>query len=141
MNRENWSSAYFKPDEVACHCCGRVNISSAFMYKLDRLREYINAPIIVTSGCRCINHNREVGGAENSYHLCDVTAGRAADIHAPGMDLFKFFLICNAYFKGVGLYPRHNFVHVDMRLKQYAFVQMQDSTLRTLDADWFQVHT
>ncbi|NMB81968.1 MAG: peptidase M15, partial [Ignavibacteria bacterium] len=37
--------------------------------ELQKLRDYYNKPIIVTSGWRTPEHNKEVGGATNSYHL------------------------------------------------------------------------
>lgn len=43
---------------------------------LDPARESLNRPITVTSGYRCKELNKAVGGAANSFHL----RGRAADI-------------------------------------------------------------
>ena len=48
---------------------------------LEPLRCEIKSPIVVTSGYRSIELNREVKGARNSYH----TLGCAADIIAPGI--------------------------------------------------------
>lgn len=45
---------------------------------LDPLRELWGAPIVVTSGFRCVKLNRAVGGASRSQH----TKGQAADIRA-----------------------------------------------------------
>ena len=45
----------------------------AHMYSI---RDHFNRPIIISSGCRCTKHNREVGGVRNSKHLY----GKAADI-------------------------------------------------------------
>lgn len=44
---------------------------------LDPLREEWGAPIIVTSGYRCVRLNAAVGGARSSQHV----TGQAADIH------------------------------------------------------------
>lgn len=43
---------------------------------LDPAREHLNLPIRVTSGYRCAELNRAVGGVPNSFHV----TGRAADI-------------------------------------------------------------
>lgn len=44
---------------------------------LQPLRDYMQTPVIITSGYRCAWLNRKVGGVSNSYHL----RGLAADIH------------------------------------------------------------
>ena len=46
------------------------------MSVLDKAREKMGKPIYVNSGYRCVQLNKAVGGAANSYHL----TGRAADI-------------------------------------------------------------
>lgn len=46
------------------------------MSVLDKAREKLGKPIFVNSGYRCVQLNKAVGGAANSYHL----TGRAADI-------------------------------------------------------------
>ena len=45
---------------------------------LDPIRERWQSPIYITSGYRCPELNKKVGGVENSYH----TRGMAADITA-----------------------------------------------------------
>lgn len=45
---------------------------------LEPLRIKYGKPIIVSSGYRCIQLNRVIGGAANSQH----TSGKAADIHS-----------------------------------------------------------
>jgi zinc D-Ala-D-Ala carboxypeptidase len=54
---------------------------------LEPLRKYIGRPIVISSGYRCAEVNKRVGGQPTSQHL----KGQAADIHALGMtnaDLF-----------------------------------------------------
>ena len=48
---------------------------------LQPLRDKLRRPIIVTSGYRCSELNRLVGGAKNSQH----TLGQAVDINVQGM--------------------------------------------------------
>ena len=43
---------------------------------LEPLREFVNAPVVVSSGYRCSELNKMVGGVRNSQHL----TGEAADI-------------------------------------------------------------
>ena len=47
---------------------------------LERVRSTLNVPITVTSGYRCPEVNRAVGGVTSSDH----TQGHAADVVAPG---------------------------------------------------------
>ena len=44
---------------------------------LDPLRRIHQQPIIITSGYRCVQLNKAVGGVPSSWH----TKGNAADIH------------------------------------------------------------
>ena len=46
--------------------------------KLDVVRELLNAPIIVTSGYRCLKVNRGIGSSDTSQHL----KGEAVDFKA-----------------------------------------------------------
>ncbi len=47
---------------------------------LDPLRRLYGKPVIITSGYRCPQLNKAVGGVANSWH----TKGNAADIHITG---------------------------------------------------------
>ena len=60
--------------------CGMTPKESAMWFLLSLAREYyakFNKKLIVTSGARCFNHNKEVGGVPNSAH----TKGLAFDVH------------------------------------------------------------
>ena len=48
---------------------------------LDPLRRLYSKPIIITSGYRCTELNKKVGGVANSWH----TQGNAADIHVSSL--------------------------------------------------------
>lgn len=56
------------------------NIKYLIEAVLDPLREAYNKPIYVSSGYRCAELNKAVGGAKNSQHL----TGMAADIYVKG---------------------------------------------------------
>lgn len=70
----------FSRYEFACKgssCCGNsAPIDLRLVAELQRLRDIIGMPIRITSGFRCITHNKRVGGDPRSYH----TLGMAADI-------------------------------------------------------------
>ena len=106
---------YFGVNEFACKCCGQLpgnGMSSVLLDRLDKLREMYGAPIYVSCGYRCPEHNAEVGGVPNSQHV----DGTAADIYVDG-DYRTFFdlVVSSGLFDGVGYYPDSQFVHVDVR--------------------------
>lgn len=77
------------------------------------IREYYNAPLYISSGCRCVEHNEKVGGAKRSKHL----TGMAADINVKGVLIEELYNLCCKIFGdewgGIGIYDTH--VHIDVR--------------------------
>ena len=104
-------SPHFKRHEFACKDqCGYASPSLRLIDLLERARGYYNAPLVVTSGCRCEAHNRAVGGGSRSAHL----TGEAADISCVAsserFDLLSALLRAGARRVGLG----EGFVHVDV---------------------------
>lgn len=58
------------------------NLQYGVSMVLDPLRRIHQQPIIITSGYRCAQLNKAVGGVANSWH----TKGNAADIHIQDED-------------------------------------------------------
>lgn len=77
---------------------------------LEKIREHFNAPITINSGYRSPKHNRDIGGAENSYHV----KGMAADIVVQGVPASKVYNYLNVFHEG-GLGRYKTFTHVDVR--------------------------
>lgn len=80
---------------------------------LDPVRDMVNAPIIITSGYRCPQVNRLVGGVDNSQHM----SGCAADFHVmgftPSMMYEVFLYIFNTLEYDQLIYYRNkNIIHV-----------------------------
>lgn len=80
---------------------------------LDPIRDIVNTPIIITSGYRCPQVNRLVGGVDNSQHML----GCAADFHVmgftPSMMQGVFFCVLNRLEYDQLIYYRNkNFIHV-----------------------------
>jgi len=76
---------YFQPEEFDCKCSkcrtnnegrGAEMMDDYFLQMLDDARHKAGVPFRITSGYRCIAHNRAVGGVKDSAH----TKGLAADI-------------------------------------------------------------
>jgi hypothetical protein len=61
---------YFKLEEFECLCgkCGLKSIDPEFLHILDKIRHDCGFSFIVNSGCRCNEHNKNIGGATNSPH-------------------------------------------------------------------------
>jgi hypothetical protein len=90
-------------------------IDEQFMDSLQFLRDAFGKPMSITSGHRCIEHNKRVGGSATSGHL----TARAADIQVKWGDSLE--LIVLAHKKGFtrfgvnqkGAYEKR-FIHLGM---------------------------
>lgn len=107
----------FWRSEFACKCgCGLDDIDPALVDILQDVRDFFERPVLVTSGCRCLDHNEASGGAINSWHLQSADTGycHAADIvvaEVPAhvvQDLLDEWAV-----PGLGSYE--DFTHVDTR--------------------------
>lgn len=109
----------FKREEFACQCgCGLDKISPTVVLIGQMLRDHFGQPVKVNSGCRCIEHNKNVGGTPNSQHCLkgdDLT--HAADYVVLGVIPIEVGKFLNSQFPnslGIGTYG--TFVHVDDRM-------------------------
>ena len=110
---EKLSENFFR-SEFACKCgCGFDTVDIHLVQGLQRLRDIIQAPIRVNSGCRCESHNAAIGGKPKSQHLL----GKAADIVVEGYspeDVADFAKMLSEFANsGIGLYD--TFTHLDVR--------------------------
>lgn len=103
---------HFDSTEFLCKCgCGQGgdSMNMTFVHKLERARTLAETSFVITSGYRCAEYNRKVGGTSDSDHL----VGNAADIAAQNST--KKFAIVNALmeegFTRIG--DGEDFVHVD----------------------------
>lgn len=76
---------YFKKDELRCKCgkfCDGfpAQPERGLLLLADRVRGHFGAPMIVSSGVRCKQHNANVGGAAASRHM----SGKAMDFTVRG---------------------------------------------------------
>lgn len=108
---------YFKKSEFDCKCgCSGNEMDASFLKKLDRMREMLGFPLIITSGYRCPQYNNRVSSTGlNGPH----TTGHAADISVFGYKAFNLLRYAgiNPEFTGIGLKQHGDhatrFVHLD----------------------------
>ena len=82
---------YFKRNEFTCKCgCGFNHIDISLVKMLDKIREHYGKPIVITSGVRCVTHNRKVGGTSQSYHV----KNKAADFYVKGVNVYEVLRFC-----------------------------------------------
>jgi len=109
----NWTLyPNFTIDEMRCKCgCGRADMNSDFMEALQRVRDALGRPMRVTSGFRCPEHDKAIGGA--GVH----PTGQATDIAVSGTDAYHLLSYAMDLMTGVGLkqHGPHDkrFVHLD----------------------------
>lgn len=105
---------YFKIEEFACKHCGECRMDPFFLERVDRLREYYQRPLIVSSGYRCPVHNAAVSSTgPTGPH----TTGHAADFlvsHGKAVDLLRVAINMQA-FTGIGINQKGSsrFIHLD----------------------------
>ena len=63
-------SKYFSQSEIACQCgCGFSAMNADTLDVADAVRGFVDHPVFCGSGCRCVDHNFNIGGAVRSRHL------------------------------------------------------------------------
>lgn len=102
----------FRLYEYDCPCCRIVRLSSTLVSVIQKLRDYIEIPVRLTSGFRCSSHNEKVGGKVNSGHK----KGCCVDIES----YYKIRQISDRYWKSFGFtkvlfYLDRNFIHLSVR--------------------------
>lgn len=110
-------SKNFTSEELSCKHCAVCKIEPAFVIRLQEFRDAWGKPIKVTSGYRCEEHNKAVGGVTESQHVL----GIAADLDIStlsGKDRFDFIKLAFQMFSGVGI--AKSFLHVDIRKNNFS---------------------
>ena len=105
--------------EFQCKCkndvCKSVLVDRNLVDAYDKFRCLVNTPLIISSGHRCLLHNKDVGGADLSRHL----SGEAIDISLQTLREFDKKelkrLLKLAGFTWVKFYMF--FIHADVREK------------------------
>lgn len=103
--------SYFTDEEFQCKCgnCPVKSVDPALMSRLNALRSKYGRALYVTSGWRCEDQNKKVGGVNDSAHL----EGQAADLFCTSSH-DRYLML----FHSIGLFNRigigTTFIHVDV---------------------------
>lgn len=103
--------SYFKPHELACKHCGRMEFKQSTLDRLNKLRMLYGKPIRLSSAYRCPEAN--ISGGYTQTH----STGQAVDILIGGAEAFEIMriaLLCK--FTGIGVNQkggRERFIHLD----------------------------
>jgi len=104
--------SYFKPEETACPCCGKtVKPTSQIMTYANHVRGLLRKPLTITSGFRCIKHNRTLS---NSSDTSKHPLGKALDISTKNLNGADIYIMIQEAIKmrlRFGMYEHH--IHVD----------------------------
>ena len=120
-------SKYFKSDAditgircrgTICGCGGNNRIYKVILSLLDSAREKAGIPFVITSGCRCSKHNKNVSKHTNSDHVSNKTglACCGVDIRARN-DRERFLIVSAALevgFDRIGINYEQNFIHLGL---------------------------
>ena len=107
----------FTSNEFKCSCgCPENLIDMNLLHALQVVRNIIEIPIKISSGYRCVDHNKAVGGSDNSSHLRGLACDIAISNSSEAFILMRGIIICNR-FKRIG-YGKMNsgelVLHVDI---------------------------
>ena len=112
---------HFKASEFQCKCGNAhdFSVSDELVEKLEQLRSKLNCSAInLSSGFRCIQHDKNVGGSGTGQH----TLGNAADISCIGQNgkpISSKLVCCAAQdigFTGIAnINDSYTYTHVDVR--------------------------
>jgi uncharacterized protein YcbK (DUF882 family) len=111
-------SPHFTRKEFTCPNCdcnfGAVDVQ--LLEILEKVRTHFNAPVKITSACRCLKKNRDIGSKDSSQHV----KGVAADIKVKGVTPQEVYDYLDQNIDPPGLGRYDTFTHVDVRIGSYA---------------------
>jgi len=111
-------------------------LSEALILGIDAMATKLRRKPVFTSTWRSPEKNIQAGGKDKSQHL----DGNAADVVFPGKPLEEVYQAAREVgFKGIGLYPEQNFIHVDTRQKPGTWARIHGVyTGITAGFDWLK---
>lgn len=137
---------HFNVQEFRCKCgkSHEILIDSALIEKLEQIFAALNcSKIIITSGYRCTNHDKAVGGSGSGQH----TKGTAADIICYGQDgqpISSKMVCCAAQDAGFGgianIDSTYTATHVDTRANGVWFGDEVVTTSYSVTDDFYSYY-
>lgn len=121
---------HFKRSEFACKCrkngkayCSPIhaNPDPRLAEMCEIIRQYIDKPITINSGCRCEQWNKISKGVSNSEHIVGLAADLSCAIGGKALfvaiqDLYKAGKLPNLRY--ALYYTKRDFVHIDMSVNK-----------------------
>jgi uncharacterized protein YcbK (DUF882 family) len=109
-------SKNFSRSEFECTCgCGLSDIDPKLIEIYQAVRDEFG-PVRITSGCRCLDHNRSIGSKDTSQHiLCKAGDGKIKE-HDPAGIVYWLDDGLMKGWGGLGIYD--TFFHIDTRKKK-----------------------
>ena len=109
----------FTENELKCRCgCGRLNYDNEFLIRVQAFRYMLGRAMTVTSGGRCVKHNKAEGGELTSCHECETKKATALDFTCKDLQQ-AYFLACDCgLFNEVIHYIHKGFIHLGLDRKQ-----------------------
>lgn len=104
----------FNRQEFACKCgCGFDAVDVELVEVLEDVRTHFKGnPVKISSGCRCVNHNVNVGGSRGSRHIHAIAVDfKVVNVHADKVAGYLENKYQSKY--GVGRYVGRT--HLDVR--------------------------
>lgn len=115
----DWTKVrFFQKQEFMCNCGGKycsgfpAEPVPALVYTADKVRLYFGEAAIVSSGVRCKQHNKNVGGVANSKHM----TGHAMDFRISGKKAQEVLAYVQSFPEVRYAYAiDSNYVHMDVK--------------------------
>lgn len=101
----------FQLYEFECSHCNVVKLKPELVRRVQKIRDHFDAPFIITSGYRCPEWDRAVGGSGEGTH----TQGQALDGYIQGVSHSELADYAEDMFRNDGLGRYNNHTHLDVR--------------------------
>ena len=110
---ENFNYKDFTCKCPSCKGGGEYKIHLGLVGVLEMISSHFKQKPRIISGYRCEDSTEKITGTKRSLH----TLGKAAHIVIDGVPLAQLYKFVREIpeIKGLGLYPKDNFIHIDTR--------------------------
>lgn len=106
---------YFSDDEFKCKCGCGADLTGSAKKSFNNARELAETPFVITSGARCLDHNRSIGSKDNSAHVEFVAADIVFENSNQKFKIIRGLIL--AGFNRIGINENRKFIHADLSKK------------------------